>query len=215
VTRVSGTSVRYGSAVERVREGRAERLLTDPARGAGWDVAVARRLVMRDATALADLYDEFGSLVCGLAARITGNRQAAEDVTQEVFTSVWSRPETFDPTRGTLRGWLMVLAHRRAVDHVRREEAARRRTRAEDPPASEDSGDVVTSRAVARRVREAVQALPPEQRDAVWLAYFGGKTYREVATEMGIPEGTAKSRLRLALAHMACELEREGFGRCT
>src|SRR6185369_15752774 len=91
-----------------------------------WELAVRDRLVARDPSALSDLYDQFGSYVFGLAARVIGDRHAAEDVTQEVFLSMWERPEAFEPARGRLRTFLGTLAHRRAVDVVRREEARRR-----------------------------------------------------------------------------------------
>src|SRR6202142_425985 len=95
--------------------------------GGAWGLAVGDRLGARDPSALSDLYDQFGSYVFDLAARVIGDRHAAEDVTQEVFLSIWERPEAFEPARGRLRTFLGTLAHRRAVDMVRREEARRRR----------------------------------------------------------------------------------------
>jgi len=94
--------------------------MIDTASGA-WEVAVRDRLVARDHSALSEIYDQLGSYVFGLAARVIGDRHAAEDVTQEVFLSIWERPETFDPGRGRLRTFLGTLAHRRAVDVVRRD----------------------------------------------------------------------------------------------
>ena len=182
-------------------------------RTTSWEFQLRARLVARDEGALAELYDQFVSLVYGLAARVTGSNQAAEDVTQDVFTQVWRRPEAFDPGRGSMRAWLGTLAHRRAVDWVRREEANRRRIEREativtTPP---DVEEAATSLVVAERVRAAVDRLPADQRAAVLLAYFEGKTYREVAHLLGIPEGTAKSRLRAALKNIAAALEPEGI----
>ena len=142
-----------------------------------------------------------------MARRVLGDEARAEDVTQEVFVYVWEQPHRFDPARGSLRSWLGLLAHHRSVDRVRSDV---RRTRGE---ARIDPVDVVTATAgdvddelsgswLADRVRDALDQLPAEQRDAVVLAYFGGRTYRQVATELEIPEGTAKSRLRLALAKL-------------
>jgi RNA polymerase sigma factor (sigma-70 family) len=198
MTATSGSSVRH-----------------PPAEPADWETTVARRLAAQDASALAELYDRYGSFVCGLAARVVGDRVAAEDVTQEVFLHLWRRPDAFDASVGSLRTWLAMLAHRRAVDHVRREHSAHRSNEVTLPRPAADVGEVATSRAVAERVRKAVEDLPPEQQAAVRLAYFGGKTYRQVAVALAIPEGTAKTRLRLALAHMAHDLEREGFSPCT
>lgn len=182
-----------------------------------WEVEVRRRLVAGDQAALGECYDQFSSFVFGLARRVIGDRRAAEDVTQDVFLHLWERAEAFDPARGGLRTWLATLAHRRAVDHVRREEARRRRQDRVGAEASvaPDVEEMAVAIVTAERVREALGALPEEQRAAITLAYFGGRTYREVAAELEIPEGTAKSRMRLGLARIADVLEREGAGRWT
>jgi RNA polymerase sigma factor (sigma-70 family) len=174
------------------------------------------RLVEGDETALAGLYDRFRPMVYGLAARVTGDWSAAEDVVQEVFAEMWLRPEAFDPRRGSLRTWLGTLTHRRSVDWVRREEARRRRQRVAvpDPRGSADLEDRAVASAVAERVRVAVAALPAAQRLAIQLAYFEGRTYRQVAEVLGVPEGTAKSRLRLGLQRLALLLEAEGITSC-
>jgi len=178
-----------------------------------WERAVAARLVVADPTALAEVYDQYASFVFGLARRVIGEPRAAEDVTQEVFVALWERPEIYDPDRGTLRTWLATLAHRRAVDYVRREEARRRRSQrdaARRATAVPDVEELATAILTAEQVRAALQDLPPEQREAIELAYFGGRTYREVAVELGIPEGTAKSRLRLGLRRVAAALTEAG-----
>src|SRR6202142_288372 len=95
--------------------------------GTAWEYDVKARLIARDPAALTEMYDQFGSYVFGLAARVIGDRRAAEDVTQDVFLSLWERPDAFDPERGRLRTFMGTLAHRRAIDFVRREEARRRR----------------------------------------------------------------------------------------
>jgi len=177
-----------------------------------WELAVRDRLVARDQSALCDLYDQFGSYVFGLAARVIGDRHAAEDVTQEVFLSLWERPGAFDPARGRLRTFLGTLAHRRAVDVVRREEARRRRAAREAATTMPipDVGELAMAIVTAEQVRAEVNRLPDEQRAAIELAYFGGRTYRQVAKELGIPEGTAKSRMRLGLGRIAQALEAQG-----
>jgi len=177
-----------------------------------WELAVRDRLVARDPGALSDLYDQFGSYVFGLAVRVLGDRHAAEDVTQEVFLSLWERPEAFEPARGRLRTFLGTLAHRRAVDVVRREEARRRRAARDAATATPipDVGELAMAIVTAEQVRAEVSRLPDEQRAAIELAYFGGRTYRQVAAELGIPEGTAKSRMRLGLGRIATALEAQG-----
>ena len=177
-----------------------------------WEIGVRARLIAGDATALGEVYDQFSSLVYGLAFKVIGDARAAEDVSQDVFVWLWERPAVFDPARGSLRTWLGTVTHRRSVDYVRREEARRRRAEREASraPAVPDVGEMAAALITAERVRAALDVLPPEQRAAVELAYFGGKTYREVAAVLEIPEGTAKSRLRLALRKIATALDADG-----
>ena len=163
---------------------------------------LVERLSGGDETALVDLYDRYAGFVYGLAVRTLVDRQAAEDVTQEVFVSLWEHPERIEPGRGTLRGFLGTMTHRRAVDAVRREEARRRReTRVAGRRATCPTWPRPCSGPTPPgKVRAALARLPEAQRRALELAYFHGYTYRQVADVLDIPEGTAKSRLRLALA---------------
>ena len=181
-------------------------------RPSGWERDVRDRIIARDDTALTEVYDQFASFVYGLALRVIGDPRAAEDVSQDVFVGIWQRPEAFDPQRGSLRTWLGTLTHRRAVDYVRREEARRRRAEREASRATTtpDVEEMATALVTAERVRAALDVLPAEQRRAIHLAYFEGKTYRQVAEVLGIPEGTAKSRLRLGLRRVAAALAAEG-----
>lgn len=123
-----------------------------------------------DQAALRELYDHCGSFVYSVAVRVTQDRRAAEDVAQQVFVRVWERPTRFDPERGSLRTWLATLAHRRAVDHVRREQACHRREHRQLTEAPSDVEEAATSSALAERVRRAVDALPDDQRSAIRLA---------------------------------------------
>jgi RNA polymerase sigma-70 factor (ECF subfamily) len=188
---------------------RADRRVAPPN---DWERTVCDRMVAGDDAALGEIYDQFAAFVYGLAFRVIGDARAAEDVSQDVFVGLWQRPASFDPSRGTLRTWLGTLAHRRAVDYVRREEARRRRAEREASRAisTPDVEEMATALVAAERVRAALEALPPEQRRAIHLAYFDGNTYRQVAEVLGIPEGTAKSRLRLGLRRVAAALEAEG-----
>ena len=177
-----------------------------------WERDVRERLVGNDDEALAEIYDQYSSFVYGLALRVVGDARAAEDVSQDVFVGLWERPAVFDPDRGSLRTWLGTLTHRRAVDYVRREEARRRRAERDAARAvsAPDVEELATAMVAAERVRAALDLLPSDQRRAIQLAYFGGKTYRQVAEVLGIPEGTAKSRLRLGLRRIAEALEAQG-----
>ena len=166
------------------------------------------RLSGGDETALVDLYDRYAGFVFGLAVRTLVDRQAAEDVTQDVFVYLWEHPERIEPGRGTLRGFLGTLTHRRAVEAVRREEARRRREArvAQGQADVPDLAEAVVRSDMTGIVRTAIEVLPEAQRRALELAYLDGYTYRQVADVLGIPEGTAKSRLRLALARIADNL---------
>ncbi len=157
-----------------------------------------------DPEALAQAYAEFGGLVLGISQRVLRDERMAEDVTQEVFAFLWEHPERYYPTRGGLRSWLGLLAHRRSVDRVRTEA---RRTRLEaraDAPRNEEAegDDSLTREWISSRVRVALDRLPAKQREVLELAYFGGRSYREVANDLALPEGTVKSRVRMALSRM-------------
>jgi RNA polymerase sigma factor (sigma-70 family) len=186
-----------------------------PPRFVAWERDLRARLGAGDELALAEAYDQFSPMVYGLAVRVTGDRAAAEDVTQEVFLHLWRRPAAFDPDRGRLRAWLATVAHHRAVDHLRRAGARERytaRAAAEREPASPPNPEeAAVAAAVAKRVRVAVDELPEAQRTAVLLAYYEGRTFRQVARLTGVPEGTAKSRLRLGLRRIAARLHAEGL----
>lgn len=164
------------------------------------------RLIARDTTALAELYDEFAAGMYGLAHRVSGDRQIAEDVTHEVFLRVWRRAADFDPDRGSLRSWLAVQTHSTTITWLRREAALRRRQDRHiegQAPAIAEVEDMACSLLTADRARKAVESLPVDQRRAIELAYFGGLTYRRVAELMGVPPGTAKSRIRLGLRRLS------------
>jgi RNA polymerase sigma factor (sigma-70 family) len=180
---------------------------------AAWELELRARLLAGEEAALKELYDQFSPMVYGLALRVTGDRTAAEDITQDVFVHVWERPWSFDPSRGRLRGWLATIAHHRAIDHLRRVKVRRRYAAVEGgqqpPPPSPEEAAVAA--AVATRVRAALRDLPAPQQAAVVLAYFEGKTFRQVAEITGVPEGTAKSRLRLGLRRVADRLRSEGI----
>jgi RNA polymerase sigma-70 factor (ECF subfamily) len=171
------------------------------------DTVLLARIRAGDDTALREAYDQHASLVYGLARRVTRDEHLAQDIAQEVFTYLWELPERVDLERGSLRSYLAVVTHRRAVDEVRRSE---RRTRTETAGAAPDVADgpepaVVDAAAqtwTKQRLAAVLDKLPEEQRVAISLAYYEGQTYTQVATTLGIPEGTAKSRLRLALARL-------------
>ena len=170
------------------------------------------RLAAGDDRALAEALDEFGGSVHATALRILGSPVAAQDVVQEVFVELWCHPERYDESLSGLRTYLTLCARHRALDVVRSElrRAGReeRHARWVPAPRQPSPGELAADADTASAVRAAVRALPPDQRRVVELAYFDGLSYRDVARRMGIPEGTAKSRLRLALSKLEGLLDR-------
>lgn len=175
------------------------------------DRDLIERTAAGDTDAFSELYRRYAPAAYGLAARVLGEASLAEEVLQEVFVSVWRRSSSYDPARGSLRSWVLAQIHHRAVDVVRREEAERRRSQAivtDDRP-EDPIGDVVEEGWLADRralVREALVALPPDQRRVIELAYYGGLTQTQVASAMGIPLGTVKSRTLAAMRRLRAGL---------
>ncbi len=163
--------------------------------------------------AMAEVYRRHGGAVHALARRILRHDPSAEEITQEVFLDLWQRPEKFDSERGTLRSFLLARTHGRSVDMIRSEEARKHReerTSRETATAGYDLEHHVWDLAVADQVKESLADLPVEMREPIELAYFGGHTYREVATVLGTPEGTVKSRIRTGLATLRASLADRG-----
>jgi RNA polymerase sigma-70 factor (ECF subfamily) len=175
------------------------------------DAALARRLATGDETALAELYDRYAGAMLGVALRVTADRGGAEEVVQEVFAHAWRRADLFDPARGGWQGWLATVAYRRGVDWVRAESARRRHATRPVPEPVGSAEDVVVAAEVVREVRRAVDALPEPHRECVRLAYYEGRTTKELAAALGIPEGTVKTRLRAARLRLADRLGSEGL----
>jgi RNA polymerase sigma-70 factor (ECF subfamily) len=171
------------------------------------DTLLLARIRAGDDSALAAVYDEHAGLVYGLARRVTRDEELARDITQDVFAYFWEQPDRVDLSRGALRSYLAMLAHRRAVDEVRRYEARARAETASGPPEAEEGPETQVVAEAARnwggkQLSELLGTLSAEQREAVHLAYYEGLTYVQVANKLGIPEGTAKYRLRAALTRL-------------
>ena len=181
------------------------------------DAQLLARMEVGDERALATIYDEHSPVVYGVARRVTRDEHLAGDVCQEVFAYLWEQPGRVDLTKGTLRGYLAMVAHRRAVDEVRRRESRARAEASVERAETEDGPDVeVADRAAAtwrtQQLSASLAKLPVEQGTALRLAYFDGLTYKQVAQALGIAEGTAKSRLRLGLARLRTLVEADFEG---
>ncbi|MFJ3232358.1 RNA polymerase sigma factor [Streptomyces sp. NPDC086787] len=163
-----------------------------------WDHRMRQRLQRGEAAALGELYDRFATLVHGLARRVLGDEPAADTVTREVFAHVWEHPEAYDHERhGPLRSWLAGLTHRLAVQRLRTTKAAAL-ARDESGSTEELERDVCRA-SVAARADYIVNAMPAPLRDALDLAYFQRRDYRQTATDLGVTEDEARRRLRLGL----------------
>jgi len=173
------------------------------------DASLAMAVARWQEEALAEIYRRHAGAVFGLAKRMMFDAVLAEEVTQEVFVRLWHEPERFDPTRGSLRTFLLSVTHGRAIDILRSEMS--RRAREERSRAVAEAGydleQEVFDLTTAERVRKAVAKLPGDERKAIELAYFGGHSYREVAALENEPEGTIKSRIRSGLRRMGRELD--------
>jgi RNA polymerase sigma-70 factor (ECF subfamily) len=166
----------------------------------------------KDAVAFEIVYDRHGGPAYSLAYRIVGNRQVAEEVTQEAFLSVWRSGARFDRARGSVRTWLLGVVRNRAIDVLRRE-AGRAPTISleldtvpEQESRFEPTDAEALRREAGREVRGALRDLPEDQLKVVQLAYFGGLSHSEIADVLGMPLGTVKGRMRLAMEKMRATL---------
>lgn len=183
------------------------------------DSELAIRVAQGDATALEALYDRYSSQVYGMASYILRDPAGAEDVTQEVFISLWTRADRFDPERGIFRHWFLHLAHNRVIDELRR----RRRitqSRADKAPedaelaleAPADTAKEALSGVMFGQAQEALNQLPEPQREAIVMAYMQGLTQQEIADATSVPLGTVKTRMRLGLIKLRDLLAEPGEG---
>jgi RNA polymerase sigma-70 factor (ECF subfamily) len=157
-----------------------------------------------DSVAFGAVYDQVAGQVFGLATAVLRDPAQAEEVCQEVLLDVWRNAARFDASRGTAMAWLMTLAHRRAVDRVRTQQAATaREQRVARAEISYDSvAETVEARLDAERVRRCLGSLTDLQRESITLAYYRGRTYREVAALLNVPVGTVKTRMRDGLIRL-------------
>jgi RNA polymerase sigma-70 factor (ECF subfamily) len=169
------------------------------------------RVVDGDIRAFEAIYDRHCDQVFGLAMRVTGRHRAAEEATQDAFLNLWRTADRYDPSRGTVKTWLLAVVRNRSIDWLRRE--ARHALDVENNDAilghleaPERTDDQAVTREEARHARQLLVSIPTEQRQIIELAYFKGLTQSEIARKIGIPLGTVKGRQRLALTKMHQQL---------
>lgn len=179
---------------------------------ANTDEQLVRALTRGEAWAMTAIYDRYGRLVFSLALKILNDRSAAEEAVQEVFVKVWKRARDYDAARGKFSSWLTGIAHNHAIDELRRRRA--RPTAAEDEDALSQvvaDGpapiDLAMQSLERRRIIEALQAIPMEQRRCIEMAYFEGFTQQEISDRLREPLGTVKTRMRLGMQKLKGLLE--------
>lgn len=177
------------------------------------DEALLRAVSSRDAASFATLYDRHAKAVMAVAFRLVGDREIAADLTQATFLKLWERPHAVATGEATLRPWLLRVVRNAAVDSLRR-----RRLRAMGPDdrvvadeALDDIAEVVVTRARAVATRDLLAALESPQRRVIELAYFGELTQTQIASVLGVPLGTVKSRMRLGLGKLRALAQHEGW----
>jgi RNA polymerase sigma-70 factor, ECF subfamily len=157
------------------------------------------------------LYDAIAPLVHGVALRVVRDPQMAEDIAQEALVEVWRQAPRFDPAKGRATSWIVTIAHRRAVDRVRSEQSRHEREdrvgRDTSPVATNEPGARLEAAATTDELATGLALLTEVQRDAIRLAFYEGRTHQEVAQLLGIPLGTAKTRIRDGLIRLRDAVE--------
>ena len=177
------------------------------------DESLMRLIVHRQENALSELYDRYGRLVYSISVNVLGEAGAAEEVTQDVFLRVWERAVTYDAEQGKVVTWLARITRNRAIDlvrfrHLRLESSsiAWEELSSTPPVDGHNVEQTIELAQQQQRIRQAIGHLPPEQREALALAYFQGLTHQEIADRLGQPLGTVKTRVRLAMQKLKSEL---------
>lgn len=180
------------------------------------DAQLATGLAAGQVEAIRALHQRYGTLAYSLAVRILGDPGRAEDVVQDAFMRIWTYASSFDPDRGSLRSWLLTTTRNRAIDYLRGRPGRERHELELSPdiPARGTGSDPwrdVSESLERQAVRQALGSLPPDQRQVVELAYFGGYTQTEIAEIVHVPLGTVKGRTRLALEKLSSYLQGRGL----
>lgn len=172
--------------------------------------ALMRQVAQGDEQAFTQVYDALSPSVYGLVLRVLRDPAQSQEVAQEVMVDLWRQATRFDPDKGSVKGYVLTMAHRRAVDRVRSAQAATDRElrvgQASQDREFDEVAEAVENRLEVQQVRRALRVLTELQREAVQLAYYGGYTHREVSELLDVPLGTVKTRLRDGLIRLRDEM---------
>ena len=181
------------------------------------DEELMQRLLHKDKRAFEAIFDRYGDLVYSTSLRVLRDAHLAQDVSQEIFVRLWRKPESYVAERGRFLTWLISVTRNRAVDEIRsrgrrlRHETASPEEQEREIPAGEANDPALNAQLAeqARTVRTALAELPPEQRQVIELAYFGGLTQQEISDRLDQPLGTVKTRIRLGMQKLRAALAPE------
>lgn len=188
--------------------------LTPPDLTSSTDAELLEAMARGEQEALSELYDRFASNLLALATRVLRNSADAEEVLQEVFIHAWHRADRYDSSRSSVSTWLVLIARSRAIDRLRsrkvqdRTTAAMQQENSHNHTSPQGVGNVLDHER-RRRVRREMRNLPPEQRQVLELAFYGGMTQSEISESTGIPLGTVKTRTLLAMKKLRKALDAE------
>ena len=179
-------------------------MLTRSRTGGAWsdDAEAMAAVAAGDQHALRHLYERYGRLAHSIAYRISGDRATAEECTQDTFVALWRRADRFDPGRGQVSTWLFAIARNIALSAVRRQRTTVELDDGREPDTTAGPDDLVAAAETAARLAEAMAGLPEPQLTVLQLAYFDGLSQSEIADRLGLPLGTVKGRVRLALERL-------------
>jgi RNA polymerase sigma-70 factor (ECF subfamily) len=184
-------------------------MLSDPDDAVETEIALLRRVAAGDRRGFEELYDRFSGILFSVAFRVLNNQEAAEDVLQDVFIQIWEKAPLYDPARGKPITWAVTLTRHKAIDRLR---SIQRRSRLQDEVQKESetfeqfdgksSFDAVNSAEAAKMIRDAIQTLSADQREAIELAFFSSMTQAEIAERLNEPLGTVKARIRRGMMRL-------------
>jgi RNA polymerase sigma factor (sigma-70 family) len=186
---------------------RTRRMTTVNTEDPDWVACMHKIRAMRDQAAFVELFQHFAPRVKSFLLRSGASETLAEECTQEVMATVWKKAQLFDPARASVSTWIFTIARNRKIDALRKQRRPEPEELPWGPEAEPDQADAMALQQETEKLGKAIAALPPKQRDLIERAYFGDLSHSEIAEQTGLPLGTIKSRIRLALDRLRHEMK--------